>query len=135
MTGLLKGIFTALKKIISFPLNFLGINKKEKSSFSRRDPVQGTYSDKKFKGYSCENCGTFYEKREFGPMVEKVKNAEIDKAYRRYSDEYQKLKPKLDNPEDETTDYCPSCSYNRDDIRRFKLVYQEIKQDCEEGNN
>lgn len=83
------------------------------------------FADSNFRGYRCQNCGAFFYKEKFGEMVDRTTSVKISKPYLKYSDEYQQQKPEIDDPSRETTDYCPECSENREDIRRFKLIYRK----------
>ncbi len=83
----------------------------------------------KFLGYRCMNCGSFFAQDEFGHRVDVFTSTEIRKPFQKYSDEYQKHKPVINNPDKETTDYCPECSSHRKEIRRFKLIYSDEEND------
>ncbi len=86
---------------------------------------ESKFADSNFKGYQCQNCCTFFAKETFGELVDRTTSVKISKPYIKYSDEYQRYKPEINNPSRETTDYCPECSEEKEDIRKFKLIYQE----------
>ncbi len=92
---------------------------------SSRRIDESKFADNNFKGYQCQNCCTFFPKDKFGGQVDRITSVKISKPFIKYSDEYQQHKPEINNPARETTDYCPECSENREDIRKFELIYRE----------
>jgi len=123
-------LFGSLKRAINSIIKFLAglINKTVGSVRSSPRVEKGINMDRpnrSFRGYRCQNCGAFFSKHEFSEKVDRVTSVRISKAYAQFSDEFQQYKPAVENPDMETTDYCPSCSYEREDIRLFRLVYDK----------
>ena len=126
-------MFGKIKKVINKVIRFLAgiFSKVLKPKKKKKKITKSKFADDNFLGYECQNCYAFFAKENFGEKVDWTTAIKIELAYQKYSDEYQKYKPQLENPATETTSYCPYCSEGREDIRKFSLIYKN-ETDIEE---